>query len=185
MSITWGYTTTPSAATGLNPLTVFANFENPGQKLVGPHKGGTWVKVDYTPNSQKESSISAGIFNVGGGTEINASARYWALRLTWWKNSKDEHPGGSIGINIGNSSSTFTVDNGKFAWGADISLSPTVNIYGGFSWEVNQNDTDEPQVSVSELWWYKTLQKNGHMVVIAAGYNPTTKTLSIYVAIVL
>ena len=185
VSISWGLTTTPAASAWLNPLTVLKNFENPWQKLIGWHAMGSWVRVDYAPtNDPKEASVSAWVFNIKGETEVNASAKYRAIRLTGWKNTKDKHPWWSIWINIGNSSGTFTVDNGKFAWGASISVSPTVTLYGGFTW-TSKDEITKRKVLLSEVWWYKTLQSSGHTVIVAAGYNPKTKTLNLYIAILL
>lgn len=185
LSVTWGFTTMPAANGWESPMTIFQNFENSGQKLLGPHKAGTWVKVEYAPTHKAtEGSVSAGVFKVKGETEVNASAKYRGVRLTGWKNTKDKHPGWSIGINVGNSSGTFTIDNDKFAWGANIALSPTVTLYGGFTWNTNVENTGKTKVTLSEAWWFKTLKKDWHAIVVATGYNPTTKTLNMYLAVV-
>lgn len=185
ITIAWGYLTTPSTAGRMNPLTVVSNFENAWQKLMGPHTLGTWVKIDYTPdNISEDISASVGVFDINWSTEINASANYKWVRLSGWKNAKDQQMWGSIWVTIGKSSGTLTLDNGKFWWGANISLSPTVNVYWWFSGEQNQ-DSWETAINISEIWAYKTLQANKNTAIVAAGYNPNTKTLNLYLVIVM
>jgi len=186
ITISWGYVTTPSTAGRMSPFTVLSGFENAWQKLMGPHTIGTWVKVDYaSKNNAKGVSLSAWVFDINGATELNASAKYKWVRLSAWKNSNATQVWWSIWINIGNSSGTFTLDNGKFWGGANISLSPTVNIYGGFSGELNPDNTGKTKVSLSEPWGYKTLHVNKNTVIVAAGYNPNTKTLNLYLVILI